>query len=52
LTKINLIEVEIFFVAVLRQAQHDNQKKIGTDSRAFRTDGTQGLALQKKKLTI
>lgn len=42
--------MEILFDMVLRQAQYDNHKKIGTNSRTFGTDGPQGLALQKKRV--
>lgn len=42
--------MEILFDMVLRQAQHDNHKKIETYSRTFGTDETQDLALQKKNV--
>lgn len=40
--------MEIFFDMVLRQAQYENHKKIGTHSRTFGTYETQDHALQKK----
>ena len=49
LTKINLIEVEILFCCNNLTAQHGIAKKIETDSRAFGTDETQSLALQKNE---
>ena len=42
--------MEILFDMVLRQARHDNHKKIETYSRTFGTDETQDHALQKKNI--